>query len=79
MVVSHFYFSDFSLRGLYQLLRRSVAEMKEPNPDRPVCLVIDDLSVLLSLGVGVREVGGFVHYCREMLCSPGGLCEVRTL
>ena len=55
-----------------------MAEKKEIKPDRPVCLVIDDVSVLLSVGVGVRDVGDFLHYCRQMFCGPDGLCEVRT-
>lgn len=44
--------------------------------DSPVCLVIDDLSVLLSLGVKLSEVVSFISYCRQMLLSPDGLCHV---
>lgn len=65
--------SDFSLKGLYHLLQDSVRQLKL---DRPVCLVIDDLSVVLSVGVGVREVGDFVHYCQQLLCAPDGVCKV---
>lgn len=32
-------------------------------------LLVDDLSVLLSLGVGVVAVLDFVHYCRATVCG----------
>ena len=67
---------DFSLQGLYQLLRDSVTSLRQ---DRPVCLIIDDISVLLSVGVGVAEVVSLVHYCQQLLCSPDGLCKVHVL
>lgn len=67
---------DFSLCRLYQMLRDSVASLRQ---DRPVCLIIDDISVLLSVGVGVAEVVSLVHYCQQLLCSPDGLCKVHML
>ena len=67
---------DFSLRGLYQLLRDSVTSLRQ---DRPVCLIIDDISVLLGVGVGVAEVVSLVHYCQQLLCSPDGLCKVHMV
>ena len=67
---------DFSLCRLYQMLRDSVASLRQ---DRPVCLIIDDISVLLSVGVGVAEVVSLVHYCQQLLCSPDELCKVHML
>ena len=67
---------DFSLCGLYQLLRDSATSLRQ---DRPVCLIIDDISVLLSVGMGVAEVVSLVHYCQQLLCSPDGLCKVLML
>ncbi len=48
-------------------------------PDKPVCLVLDELSVLVSVGVRLVEVVGLVQYCQHMVtttadsvshCSP---------
>lgn len=39
---------------------------KSSKVDKPVCLVLDDLSVLLSIGVSLEEVVGFVSYCRSL-------------
>ena len=64
---------DFSLRGLYQLLQDLVAGLKQ---EQPVCIIIDDASTLLSVGVGVAEVMSLIHYCQQLLCSPNGLCKV---
>ena len=69
-------YSELSLRGLYQQVSHSI-ERALSQLDRPVCLVIDDLSVLLSLGVKLSEVVSFISYCRRMLTSPNGLCSVR--
>lgn len=37
-------------------------------------LLVDDLSVLLSLGVGAVAVLDFIHYCRATVC-----CELKVL
>ncbi len=73
-----FQFSDFLLRGLYQLIRVSITSLVNSKPDRPVCLVVDDLSTVLSIGVDVKAVVDFVHYSQQMLCAPDGLCKVNT-
>ena len=46
------------------------------NPDKPVCLVVDDLSTVLCVGVSMKAVVEFVHYCQHMLCAPDGSCKV---
>lgn len=67
--------SDLSLKRLYhQLIHSLEGRLAEPN--RPVCLVIDDLSVLLSLGVKLSEMISFIGYCRHLLLSPDGSCSV---
>lgn len=38
---------------------------------------MDDLSVLLSVGVRLVEVVGLVHYCRQLTMS-GGLLPVSS-
>lgn len=35
----------------------------------PLVLLVDDLSVLLSLGVSAGAVLDFSHYCRATICS----------
>ena len=40
---------------------------------RTVCLVIDDATDLLSLGIPVKDVLSFFHYCRVLLESVVGL------
>ncbi len=45
-------------------------------PGRPVCLVVDDLSIMLSLGLEMKALVDFVHYSQQMLCAHDGLCKV---
>ncbi len=61
--------SAFSLRGLYKLLHQCLLDVRRVKPDKPVCLVLDDLSVLVSVGVRLVEVVGLVHYCQHMVTS----------
>ena len=46
--------------------------MRQADPDKPVCLVLDDLSVLLSLGVVINEVVGFSRHCQYMMLGECG-------
>ena len=48
------------------MLKAEVRGISERNPGRPVCLVLDDVSVLMSLGVRTEEVVFFVRYCEEL-------------
>ena len=68
--------SDYSLRGLYVFLREVVGESRKASPEKPVCLLVDGLSVVTSVGVSVTSVVDFAHYCQQMLCTPDGLCKV---
>ncbi len=43
--------------------------IRSVKPDIPVCLVLDDLSVFVSVGVSLVEVVGLAHYCQRMITS----------
>ncbi|XP_035528994.1 elongator complex protein 6 [Morone saxatilis] len=64
------------LKSLYEFVRSSVSSSSgsDEGPDGaeewgPPVLLVDDLSVLLSLGVSVGAVLDFSHYCRATVCS----------
>ncbi|XP_078073154.1 elongator complex protein 6 [Mustelus asterias] len=57
-----------SLQCLYDFVRTSLLETSETTWKFPV-LIIDDLSVLLSLGVSPVNIMNFMHYCRATICS----------
>ncbi|XP_061574554.1 elongator complex protein 6 [Cololabis saira] len=66
------------LQRLYQFVRSGLtgpgegeagAEPGGAEPWGPSVLLVDDLSVLLSLGVGAGAVLDFSHYCRALACS----------
>ena len=63
--------SNGSLCGLYKALHSSITEHNRQKPDRPVCLVFNDLSTLISIGVEVKQVISFVRYCCDMVTMPG--------
>ncbi|XP_044065490.1 elongator complex protein 6 [Siniperca chuatsi] len=64
------------LKSLYEFVRASVSSsggrdegMGGAEEWGPPVLLVDDLSVLLSLGVSVGAVLDFSHYCRATICS----------
>ncbi|XP_031723345.1 elongator complex protein 6 [Anarrhichthys ocellatus] len=62
------------LKSLYEFVRSSatsssVGEHEAEEKWGPPVLLVDDLSVLLSLGVSVGAVLDFSHYCRATVCS----------
>ncbi|XP_048452125.1 elongator complex protein 6, partial [Rhincodon typus] len=59
---------DASLQSLYEFVRLSLSGTSESTWKFPV-LIIDDLSVLLSLGVNTGNILNFMHYCRATVCS----------
>ncbi|XP_070259563.1 elongator complex protein 6-like isoform X3 [Myotis yumanensis] len=63
-----------SLQPLYEFVREALkpVDQREAAWKSPV-LLVDDLSVLLSLGVGAVAVPDFVHYCRACVCWHGKL------
>ena len=70
-------FLHSSLRELYQLLKRAVTQFSTTIPDKPACLVLDDISVLISLGVTVAEIMTFIKHCYQLV--TGKLFEVRSI
>ncbi len=64
------------LKSLYEFVQSSVSSSggggEEPDGAEewgPPVLIVDDISVLLSLGVSVGAVLDFSHYCRATVCS----------
>ncbi|XP_019130156.2 elongator complex protein 6 [Larimichthys crocea] len=61
------------LKSLYEFVRSSVSSSGSRAEGAeewgPPVLLVDDLSVLLSLGVSVGAVLDFSHYCRATVCS----------
>uniref|UniRef100_UPI00398EE959 elongator complex protein 6 isoform X2 n=1 Tax=Pristiophorus japonicus TaxID=55135 RepID=UPI00398EE959 len=60
--------SNASLQCLYEFVRISLLETSETTWKFSV-LIVDDLSVLLSLGVSAVSILNFMHYCRATVCS----------
>ncbi|KAL5017991.1 hypothetical protein ScPMuIL_003713 [Solemya velum] len=62
-----------SLPQLFKHLKSKVEGLE--NVDKtPVTLIIDNLSVLLTIGVTVKEVLSFIHYLRAYILNRG-LCS----
>lgn len=61
------------LRSLYEFVRSSLTAPGFSGEGAevwgPPVLLVDDLSVLLSLGVSTGAVLDFSHYCRVTVCS----------
>ena len=49
------------------MIKVEVQSLSARNPGRPVSLVLDDLSILMSVGVEIEEVISFVRYCERLL------------
>ena len=64
------------LTDLYRTICLCVKELMKNNPEQPVCLVMDDFSLLLSLGLQLQELVKFVHQCHFLLCTTVGYCKV---
>lgn len=61
------------LRALFDFVRVSLAPAEGDSWKGPV-LLVDDLSVLLSLGAAPVAVLDFIHYCRVSVC-----CQLKVL
>lgn len=64
---------DCCLKGVLQTLQQLISEAGKQ--EKPVCLVIDGLSVLLSVGVPLCEVVLLVQTCTHLLTSTSGPCQ----
>ncbi|XP_019618100.1 PREDICTED: elongator complex protein 6-like [Branchiostoma belcheri] len=56
-----------TLRPLYDQVKTLVCS-EEGVLEGPTLLLVDDLSVLVSLGMSVKDVADFMHYCRVLMC-----------
>ncbi|KAF7692076.1 elongator complex protein 6 [Silurus meridionalis] len=63
------------LRALFESVCASLIQA-EADSSAPPVLIVDDVSVLLSLGVSVRAVLDFTHYCQANICSRLQGCVV---
>ncbi|XP_019363548.1 PREDICTED: elongator complex protein 6 [Gavialis gangeticus] len=57
-----------NLKALYEFVRTSLTPSENDSWKCPV-LLVDDVSVLLSLGMRPVDVLDFIHYCRVTVCS----------
>lgn len=58
-----------SLQPLYEFVREALEPVgQEEAAWKGPVLLVDDLSVLLSLGVRAVAVLDFIHYCRACVC-----------
>ncbi|KAG7318036.1 hypothetical protein KOW79_019071 [Hemibagrus wyckioides] len=58
------------LRALFEFVSVSLRQREaEADSSSTPVLIVDDLSVLLSLGVSVGAVLDFTHYCQASICS----------
>ncbi|KAM9436399.1 elongator complex protein 6 isoform 2-T3 [Clarias gariepinus] len=65
------------LRSLFKFVHASLSQGGAgADSSSPPVLIVDDLSVLLSLGVSVRAVLDFTHYCQAAICSQLQGCVV---
>ncbi|CAH1249601.1 ELP6 [Branchiostoma lanceolatum] len=65
-----------TLRPLYDLVKTQICS-EEGVLEGPTLLLVDDLSVLVSLGVSAKDVSDFMHYCRVLMCpTQQGYCRV---
>ncbi|NWH81190.1 ELP6 protein, partial [Piaya cayana] len=60
--------SDSNLKALFDFIRTSLTPADSDSWKGPV-LLVDDLSVLLSLGATPVAVLDLIHYCRVVVCS----------
>ncbi|NWY70783.1 ELP6 protein, partial [Erithacus rubecula] len=61
------FLSSAELRALFEFVRASLAPCAQRDWKGPV-LLLDDLSLLLSLGAAPVPVLDFIHYCRVSVC-----------
>lgn len=66
--------SDKTLKGLYKILHASLTH--RTHLQGPVCIVLDDLSTLLSVRVQYRDIKNFVRYCHQFFTGSNPLTDV---
>ncbi|XP_059674558.1 elongator complex protein 6 isoform X4 [Gavia stellata] len=70
--------SASNLKALFDFVRTSLTPTGSDSWKSPV-LLVDDLSVLLSLGATPVAVLDFIHYCRVAVCSQLKIKIIRRL
>ncbi|XP_033097177.1 elongator complex protein 6-like isoform X2 [Anneissia japonica] len=68
--------STFDLKSLLVHITKRLLE--SGCGDNPVTLIIDDISILISLGLSVTTVVDFIHHCQVWFCGRNG-CVVFLL
>ncbi|XP_063159318.1 elongator complex protein 6 [Candoia aspera] len=58
-----------NLKALYEFVRTALSPAVGGDPWKCPVLIVDDLSVLLSLGVRLMDILNFIHYCRVTVNS----------
>ena len=64
-----------ALKGLYFHIKKSLEDIILWKT-KPTILILDDISVLLSLGVPVLDIVYFVQYLRQMVCKHNGCLAI---
>ncbi|XP_043921955.1 elongator complex protein 6 isoform X2 [Protopterus annectens] len=60
-------FPSADMKSLYDYVQSSLLQVVGSEWKEPV-LIIDDLSILLSLGLSTGHILDFIHYCRASIC-----------
>ena len=68
--------SDYSLTDVSKTLEQVIRDGVKEDEQQPTCLIIDGLSMLLSVGVPLGHVMSLVHRCVHLLTSSDGPCHV---
>ncbi|GES76842.1 elongator complex protein 6 [Rhizophagus clarus] len=64
--------SKESLQNFYKIIKQIIETRHSSIDDSRVCLIFDDLSVLIYSGFNVRDILGFVKACRMMIEKYNG-------
>lgn len=60
---------------LYKMIESKICSLNEGHP---YLMMIDDVSVFLSLGVSTVDIQDFLHYCQIAVFSPGRVSNVHS-
>ncbi|KAF9577326.1 Elongator subunit elp6 [Lunasporangiospora selenospora] len=60
-------------RVLSDIVKGAADQAKGPGPKKQVCLILDDLSVLLNCGWSCRDILGLVRYLKQLVVKYNGV------
>lgn len=63
--------SEDGLRHLYDQVKSAVLQVKSRHDAAKSLLIVDDVTLLLNIGIPIKEIVGFVEYCRRLAASVG--------